>query len=77
MNTNIHYINLPKIVQIGWGHHVDFCVWKNRPLFWRRVYMDLLEDHYSILSWWSSILVIFIKNNTILPTRPDPIANNK
>ena len=32
MNTNIHSINLPKIVQIGWGHHVDFCVWKNRPL---------------------------------------------
>ena len=32
MTTNIHSINLPKIVQIGWGHHVDFCVWKNRPL---------------------------------------------
>ena len=32
MTTNIHSINLPKIVQIGWGHHVDFRVWKNRPL---------------------------------------------
>ena len=32
MTTNIHSINLQKIVQIGWGHHVDFCVWKNRPL---------------------------------------------
>ena len=32
MNTNIHSINLPKIVQMGWRHHVDFCVWKNRPL---------------------------------------------
>ena len=32
MITTIHSINLPKIVQIGWGHHVDFCVWKNRPL---------------------------------------------
>ena len=40
MTTNIHYINLPKIVQIGWRHHVNFCVWKNRPLhFWRRVYV--------------------------------------
>ena len=32
MNTNIHSINLPQIVQIGWGNHVDFCLWKNRPL---------------------------------------------
>ena len=32
MTTNIHYINLSKIVQIGWSHHVDFCVWTNRPL---------------------------------------------
>ena len=32
MNTNIHSINIPIIVQIGWRHHVDFCVWKNRPL---------------------------------------------
>ena len=32
MITTIHSINLPKIVQIGWGHHVDFCAWKNRPL---------------------------------------------
>ena len=24
--------NIPKIAQIGWKHHVDFCVWKNRPL---------------------------------------------
>ena len=32
MNTNTHSINLPKIVQIGWEHHVDFCVWENRPL---------------------------------------------
>ena len=32
MTTNIHSINLPKNVQIGWGYHVDFCVWKDRPL---------------------------------------------
>ena len=32
MTTNIHSISLSKIVQIGWGHHVDFCVWKNRPI---------------------------------------------
>ena len=32
MTTIVHSINLPKIVQNGWGHHVDFCVCKNRPL---------------------------------------------
>ena len=32
MTTNIHSINLPKIVQIVWRHHVDFGVCKNRPL---------------------------------------------
>ena len=49
MNTNIHSINLPKIVQIGWGHHVDFCVWKNRPLL-------LAKGVYSIPN-------IFLLNN--------------
>ena len=28
MNTNMHFMHPPKIVQIGWGHHVDFCFWK-------------------------------------------------
>ena len=32
MTTNIHIIDVPKIVQIGWRHHDDFCLWKNRPL---------------------------------------------
>ena len=28
MNTCMHFMHPPKIVQIGWGHHVDFCFWK-------------------------------------------------
>ena len=28
MNTCMHFMYPPKIVQIGWGHHVDFCFWK-------------------------------------------------
>ena len=24
----MHFMHPPKIVQIGWGHHVKFCVWK-------------------------------------------------
>ena len=32
MTTCIHFVHLPKIVQFGWRHHVEFCVWKNRPL---------------------------------------------
>ena len=47
MITTIHSINLPKIVQIGWGHHVDFCVWKNRPLL-------LAKGVYAYHSWLCS-----------------------
>ena len=32
MTTYIHFIHPPKNVQIGWGHHAYFRVWKNRPL---------------------------------------------
>ena len=32
MNSCMHFMHPSKIIQIGWGHHVDFCVWKNRPL---------------------------------------------
>ena len=28
MNSYMHFMHQPKIVQIGWGHHVNFCVWK-------------------------------------------------
>ena len=28
MNTCMHFMHPPKVVQIGWGHHVNFCVWK-------------------------------------------------
>ena len=28
MNTCMHFMHPPIIVQIGWGHHVNFCVWK-------------------------------------------------
>ena len=28
MDTYKHSMHSPKIVQIGWGHHVDFRVWK-------------------------------------------------
>ena len=28
MNSYMHFMHPPKIAQIGWGHHVDFCVWK-------------------------------------------------
>ena len=28
MNSYMHFMHPPKIVQIGWGHHVNFCVWK-------------------------------------------------
>ena len=35
-------------MQIGWWHDVDFCVWKNRPLFWRRV---LIHQFSSLLSF--------------------------
>ena len=32
-NKHLHAVcALTKIVQIGWGHHVNFCAWKNRPL---------------------------------------------
>ena len=24
----MHIMHPPKFVQIGWGHHVNFCVWK-------------------------------------------------
>ena len=24
----MHFMHPPKLVQIGWGHHVHFCVWK-------------------------------------------------
>ena len=48
MNTNIHSINLPKIMQIGWGHHVDFCVWKNRPLLLTKGVLQITRaDHLS------------------------------
>ena len=33
MNTCMHFMHPPNIVQIGWVHHVDLCFWKkNRPL---------------------------------------------
>ena len=28
MNTCVRFMHLPKIVQIGKGHHVNFCIWK-------------------------------------------------
>ena len=28
MISYMHFMHPPKIVQIGWGHHVIFCVWK-------------------------------------------------
>ena len=33
MTNCMNLMHPPKIVQIGWGNHVNFCVWKkNRPL---------------------------------------------
>ena len=67
MITTIHSINLPKIVQIGWGHHVDFCVWKNRPLLLEKgvhTYMFVVVN-FDALSQASDIrierrLVVFL-----------------
>ena len=28
VKSYIHFMHPPKIVQIGWKHHVNFCVWK-------------------------------------------------
>ena len=37
--------HLPKIVQIGWGHHVDFRVWKkNRPFLAKGVWKCRLRN---------------------------------
>ena len=36
----MHFMHPPKIVQIGWEHHVDFCVWKNRPLLLAKGVVD-------------------------------------
>ena len=41
MTTHIHFIHPQKIVWIGWGHHVEFCVWKIGHYFWRRVYASV------------------------------------
>ena len=35
----------PKTVQIGWGHHVKFCVWKkNGHYFWWRMYITCITN---------------------------------
>ena len=39
MITCMHFMHPPKVVHLGWGHHVDFCFWKKiSHYFWRMVY---------------------------------------
>ena len=43
-NDHVHTFNTSTtIVQIGWRCHLDFCVWKNRPLFCQGVYFYLFK----------------------------------
>ena len=56
MTTNIQPINLPTIVQIGWGHHVDFCVWKNRPLLLAKgVVLPLFKFVFVNFCWYNTL----------------------
>ena len=48
----MHFMPPPKIVQIGWGHHVNFCIWKKiGHYFWRRVYVTFRSAPRPLMSW--------------------------
>ena len=52
-NEHLHAFHAPtKIVQIGWGHHVNFCVWKKiGNYFWRRVYSNHRQQTWFVQCW--------------------------
>ena len=52
-NDHLHAFHAPiKIVQIGWGHHVNFCVWENRPLLLAKVVDGQYPSNIEWSAWY-------------------------
>ena len=57
MNTCVNFMHPPKIVQIGWGHHVNFCFWKKSAITFSEGCLMLLhlgDCWYVRKSWWET-----------------------
>ena len=63
MNSYMHFMHPPKIVQIGWGHHVHFCVWKKSAITFGEgcIYISNLGHH-----WFRQWLVAYSTPNHYL-----------
>ena len=77
-NEHLHAFNAPtKIVQIGWGHHVDFCFWKKSAITFGEGCMVIhiygitlntaksADQYYSAYSYQSSSLISYFMYNDL------------
>ena len=51
MNSYMHYMHPPKIVQIGWGYHVNFCVLKKSAITFGEGCITNLNQRYRVLEF--------------------------